>query len=126
MSTQAHTAAFEFATEVYKAVDSKDEQRLASFLTENCTFVYANSDPVVGRGNAAASSKKFLDLLAAIKHELLDVWGFDDVIVSRIQVTYTRKDGSTLTIPAATIWRVQGKQIHEYRIYVDIGPLALH
>jgi ketosteroid isomerase-like protein len=103
-----------------------DEQRLASFLTENCTFVYANSDPVIGRANAAASSKKFLDLLAAIKHELLEVWGFDDVIVSRIRVTYTRKDGSTLTIPAATIWRVRDRQIDEYRIYVDIGPLFPH
>jgi ketosteroid isomerase-like protein len=95
-------------------------------LTENCTFVYANSDPVIGRANAAASSKKFLDLLAAIKHELLEVWGFDDVIVSRIRVTYTRKDGSTLTIPAATIWRVRDRQIDEYRIYVDIGPLFPH
>ena len=126
MSTQAHTAAFEFATEVYKAVDSMDEQRLASFLTEKCTFVYANSDPVIGRANAAASSKRFLDLLAAIKHELLEVWGFDDVIVSRIRVTYTRKDGSTLTIPAATIWRVSDRQIDQYRIYVDIGPLFPH
>lgn len=126
MSTQAHTAAFEFATEVYKAVDSMDEQRLASFLTEKCTFVYANSAPVIGRANAAASSKKFLDLLAAIKHELLEVWGLDDVIVSRIRVTYTRKDGSTLTIPAATIWRVSDRQIDQYRIYVDIGPLFPH
>jgi len=126
MSNQVHTAAFEFATEVYKAVDSMDEQRLASFLTENCTFVYANSDPVIGRANAAASSKKFLDLLAAIKHKLLEVWAFDNVIVSRIEVTYTRKDGSTLTIPAATIWRVRDRKIDEYRIYVDIGPLFPH
>lgn len=126
MSRQAHTAAFEFATEVYKAVDSMDEQRLASFLTENCRFVYANSDPVIGRANAAASSKKFLDTLAAIKHDLLEVWSFDDVIVSQIKVTYTRKDETTLTIPAATIWRVHGEQIGEYRIYVDIGPLFSH
>jgi hypothetical protein len=126
MSNQAHAEAFEFATEVYRAVDSMDEKKLASFLNENCKFVYANNEPVTGRANAAASSKKFLDSLSAINHELLEVWSFNDVIVSRIKVTYTRKDGTTLTIPAATIWRIQGRQIDEYRIYVDIGPLFPH
>ena len=93
---------------MYEAVDSKDEERLAHFLTENCTFVYANSDPIIGRANFAESSKKFMALIAGIKHQLLDVWAFDDVIVSRIEVTYTRKDGSTLTVPAVTIWRLRG------------------
>ncbi|MFL9931099.1 hypothetical protein P0D88_17950 [Paraburkholderia sp. RL18-103-BIB-C] len=31
-----------------KAVDSRNEQRFASFVTENCRFVYGNSEPVVG------------------------------------------------------------------------------
>jgi hypothetical protein len=62
-------------------------------------------------------------LIAGIKHRLLDVWAFDDAIVSRIEVTYARKDGSTLTVPAATIWRVRDRQIDDYRIYIDVAPL---
>ena len=126
MFTEAPTAAFDYASQVYEAVDSKDEQRLAHFLTENCTFVYANSDPVVGRENIAESSKHFLALIAGIKHQLLDVWAVNDVIVSRLEVTYTRKDGSTLTVPAVTIWRVRDKQIEDYRIYIDVAPLFAH
>ena len=126
MFTAAPTAAFDYASEVYEAVDSKDERRLARFLTENCTFVYANSEPVIGRENIAESSKNFLALIAGIKHQLLDVWAFDDVIVSRLEVTYTRKDGSTLTVPAVTIWRVRNKQIDDYRIYIDVAPLFAH
>jgi ketosteroid isomerase-like protein len=126
MFTDAPTAAFDYASEVYEEVDSKDEQRLARFLTENCTFVYANSDPVVGRENIAESSKQFMALIADIKHQLLDVWGFGDVIVSRLEVTYTRKDGSTLTVPAVTIWRVSSRQIDDYRIYIDVAPLFAH
>ena len=126
MPTVAPTAAFDYASEVYKAVDSKDEQQMARFLTENCTFVYANSDPVVGRENIAESSKQFMALIADIKHQLHDVWGFGDVIVSRLEVTYTRKDGSTLTVPAVTIWRVRNKQIDDYRIYIDVAPLFAH
>ena len=126
MFTAAPTAAFDYASEVYEAVDSKDERRLARFLTENCTFVYANSEPVIGRENIAESSKNFLALIAGIKHQLLDVWAFDDVIVSRLEVTYTRKDGSTLTVPAVTIWRVRNEQIDDYRIYIDVAPLFAH
>jgi ketosteroid isomerase-like protein len=126
MKTVAATAALEYASEVYKAVDSKDEQRMASFLTENCTFVYANSEPVVGRANIAEVSKNFMALIADIKHQLLAVWAVDDVIVSRLEVTYTRKDGSTLIVPAVTIWRIRNKQIDEYRIYIDVAPLFAH
>jgi ketosteroid isomerase-like protein len=126
MSTAAPTAAFDYASEVYEAVDSKDEQRLARFLTETCTFVYANSDPVIGRANIAESSKNFMALIAGMKHQLLDVWAFDDVIVSGLEVTYTRKDESTLTVPAVTIWRVRDRQIDDYRIYIDVAPLFAH
>src|SRR5882762_6502081 len=105
--TQTPTAAIEFVSKVYEAIDSMDEQGFANCLTENCTFVYANSDPVVGRANAAAASQNFLKQLAGIKHHLLNVWAFEDVIVSQISVTYTRKDGSELTIAAASIWKLK-------------------
>ena len=126
MSTEAHNAAFKYASEVYEAVDSRDEQRLLPFLAENCAFVYGNSEPVIGRADAAEASKNFMALIAGIKHQLLDVWGFDDVIVSRLEVTYTRKDGSTLTVPAVTIWRMHIRQIDDYRIYIDVAPLFAH
>jgi ketosteroid isomerase-like protein len=126
MITETSTAAFDYASEVYEAIDSKDERRLAPFLSENCTFVYANSDPVVGRANIAEASKNFLALVAGIRHQVLDVWAIDDVIVSQLDVTYTRHDGSTLTVPAVTIWRMLDKQIDEYRIYVDVAPLFAH
>lgn len=124
--TQKQTAATEFVSKVYEAIDSMDEQGLARCLTENCTFVYANSDPVIGRANATAASQHFLKQLAGIKHHLLNVWAFDDVVVSQLSVTYTRKNHSTLTIPAVTIWKLQDRLIDEYRIYVDISSLFEH
>ncbi|MFM0630073.1 nuclear transport factor 2 family protein [Paraburkholderia xenovorans] len=126
MPTEASTAAFEYVSEVYEAVDSKDERRLARFLTDNCTFVYANNDPVIGRAKIAEYSKNFMALIAGIEHQLLEVWAVDDIVISRIEVTYTRKDGSTLTVPAVTIWRVRDRQIDDYRIYIDVAPLFTH
>jgi ketosteroid isomerase-like protein len=126
MSTEGSIATFEYVSKVNEAVDSMDERRLAPFLTKNCTFVYANHAPVIGRENIAETSKAFMALIAEIKHRLLDTWAIDDVIVSRLEVTYTRKDGSTLTVPAVTIWRMRERQIDDYRIYIDVAPLFAH
>lgn len=126
MSTNTLAPAFEFALEVYEAVDSMDEPRFMRFLTEDCTFVFGNQDPVVGRMAIAESLRQFTASIAGINHRLLDVWGFDDVIVSRIEVTYLRHDQSTVVVPAVTIWRLRDRQIYDNRIYIDLTPLFAH
>jgi ketosteroid isomerase-like protein len=117
------TEAMAFAASVYEAIDSMDEKKLAPFLTENCTFVFGSAAPVFGRAASADASKAFMRLIAGIKHDLEDVWRFDDNIVSRMTVTYARKDGRKMSFPAVTIWRVEGQQIADYRVYVDNTPL---
>jgi ketosteroid isomerase-like protein len=115
--------ALTFAKSVYEAVDSMDETNLAEFLTDECTFTFANAKPVVGRAAAAEASRAFMSLIAGIKHEINDVWGVDDTIITRLTVIYTRKDKKKMSFPGVTIWRVEGKQISDYRIYIDNTPL---
>jgi len=122
-SVQTPAAANEFASKVYEAIDTMDEREFANCLTENCTFVFANSDPVVGRANVAAASQNFQKQLSGIKHRLLRAWAFEDIVVSQTSVTYTRKDGSTLTVAAASIWKLKDRLIDECRIYADISLL---
>jgi hypothetical protein len=111
--------ALSFAKSVYEAVDSMDETNLAKFLTDECTFTFGNTKPVVGRAAVAEASKAFLSLIAGIKHEINDVWGVDDTIITRLTVIYTRNDKKTMSFPGVTIWHVEGKQISDYRIYID-------
>jgi ketosteroid isomerase-like protein len=115
--------ALSFAKSVYDAVDSMDETNLAEFLTDECTFAFGNAKPVVGRAAVAEASKDFLSLIAGIKHEINEVWCVDDTIITRLTVIYTRKDKKTMSFPGVTIWRVEGKQIADYRIYIDNTPL---
>jgi len=115
--------ALSFARLVYDAVDSMDETKLAAFLTSDCTFVFGNATPIVGRAAAAEASKAFLSLIASIRHEIDDVWRVNDVIITRLTVTYTRKDSTSMTFPGVTIWRVKGERIADYRIYIDNTPL---
>ncbi len=50
-------------------------------------------------------------------------WESQDGTVAEAEVTYTRKDGSTVTVPVTTIYRGSGDLIEDYRIYIDLAPL---
>lgn len=43
--------------------------------------------------------------------------------IDRGDVTYTRHDGSSLTLLCANIFKLRGGLIGEYLIYADIPPL---
>jgi hypothetical protein len=38
-------------------------------------------------------------------------------------VTYTRLDGSTVTLPFVDVFHFRGSQIARYQIYMDVNPL---
>ena len=38
-------------------------------------------------------------------------------------MTYTKKDGGTVTVPVVTIWREGDGGIVDYRIFIDLAPL---
>ena len=50
-------------------------------------------------------------------------WAVGDTVIQDLLVTYTRHDGSTLTVPAANILAVRDERIADYRIYVDANAL---
>ena len=46
-----------------------------------------------------------------------------DAVVAEAEVTYARKDGSTVTLPVVTSYRPAGPPISDYRIFMDVAPL---
>ena len=38
-------------------------------------------------------------------------------------MTYTRKDGGTVTVPVVTIYREGDERIVDYRVFIDLAPL---
>jgi limonene-1,2-epoxide hydrolase len=62
-------------------------------------------------------------MFAALRHDLMRVVADDNTVVCEGEVTYTRHDGSKITLPFANVFEVKNKLITLYRIYIDIGPL---
>jgi ketosteroid isomerase-like protein len=44
-------------------------------------------------------------------------------VVVEGNVTYTRQDGSQLTLPFADVLETRDGKVSNYRIYIDIAPL---
>lgn len=113
----------DFVRSVYKDVDGMDVRKVSAYLTEDCILVFGNAPPVVGHRAIEGYTGGFMEMLAGIAHDIDEAWSVDDVVISRMRVTYTRKDGKRKSYPAAVIWRMRGPRISEYRIYVDNSTL---
>ena len=88
-------------TDLFAAIDGKDADRFVEFLTADGSF----------------------DSIRGLSHEINAVFGSGDTLFCEGETTYTRHDGSTVTVPFADVFEYDGELIAEYKIYADIGPL---
>jgi ketosteroid isomerase-like protein len=108
---------------LFAVIDAKDTERFLSFLTDEATFRFGSAAAVQGRNAIRAAVEGFFESIAACHHVISRVVADDDVLVSEGEVTYTRHDGTQVTLPFANIFELEGGIISSYKIYVDAGPL---
>ena len=108
---------------IFKAVDQMDAAGFASYFTEDGLFTFGNWPTVKGRDEITASVEQFFTSIKALEHRVLDTWRVDDAEIVEVGVSYTRHDDSVVDLTAACIFRRDGDQIADYRIYMDISPL---
>ncbi len=108
---------------LFLAIDRKDADGFVSFLTQDACFRFANAPVIHNQEGIRSAVVLFFSSLKGLRHRLLDVWEQDNVIICAGEVTYTRQDGSELTLPFVDILRMHGDLISDYRIYMDISPL---
>ena len=100
-----------------------DTEGFVGFLTEDCVFRFGSAPPVTGRDGIGAAVGNFFSMIAGLQHDLQRVVADGDAIVCEGEVTYTRHDGSEITLPFCNVFEAEGGLISVYRIYIDIGPL---
>ena len=114
--------------DLYRAVDSMDAGTLAKVFTDDGTFRFGNSEPAVGRQQIEQNAAGFFSMLEGLSHEITGVWsgrwGSGEVTSVEAEVTYTRHDGTrTQPLPCTSTLRLEGDQIKDYRIFMDVAPL---
>lgn len=109
--------------ELFTAIDAKDTGKFLEFLTIDASFRFGSAPPAEGNEAIRAAVEGFFSTIAASNHALGKVMRNSDVLVCEGEVTYTRHDKSTITLPFANIFEFDGALISNYKIYADAGPL---
>lgn len=109
--------------ELFASIDAMDTETFLSFIREDATFRFGSSPAVKGHAEIRAAIEGFFSAFAALRHNVRRIVAGGDAVVCEGEVTYTRHDGSTITLPFANVFEVDDGLISLYRIYIDIGPL---
>lgn len=108
---------------VFDSVDAKDSEAFLSFFEDDAQFRFGSAPAVAGKEAIRNVVDGFFASIRGLRHEILETWLHAETVICQGRVTYTRTDGSEVTLPFATIWRMRGDRIQEYLIYIDIQPL---
>ena len=100
-----------------------EPDRFAAHLADDVSFRFGNGDPVHGRDAVRDVWAAFCQSVDGVSHTVVEVFEAGEATIAESSVTYTRKDGSTVTVPVVTIYRSGGDLIDDYRVYIDLAPL---
>lgn len=109
--------------DLFKNIDAMDATAFAQHLAENVEFRFGNAPAVTGRKTVMETVAGFFQSIGGLHHELIQTWHQGDSAICHGMVTYTRKDGSTLTVPFANIFTFSEGLVARYLIFVDTSAL---
>ncbi len=113
----------ELAKQLFVAIDSKDTEQFLNCIAPDASFRFGSAPAVTGHDAIGAAVGGFFDSIAGLRHELSQTISSGSALVCEGDVTYTRHDGSEITLPFANVFEFADGLITDYKIYIDIGPL---
>lgn len=108
---------------LFDSIDEKNVDAFMRFLSDGASYRFGNADPIVGKASIADSVRGFFDSIRALRHDVEASWVAGAKVICHGRTTYTRHDGSTLTIPFADILTVDDGLITDYLIFADASEL---
>jgi len=124
MTTSLDTAATHAVREILAAIDNGDVDTLCRYVTDEVRFQLGSTEATTGRPAFEATARAFLQSIAAIRHEVLDMWEVEDgTVISVMTVHYERLDGQKLRLPCCNLFRMREGRAYDYRIYMDVNPV---
>jgi hypothetical protein len=112
-------------SDLFKYIDDKDIDKFVSFLAPDCVFRFGNGPAVSGVSDIRQYVGGFFDSIQALSHQITDSWDVAGGKVCHGLVSYTRKDGTVLTVPFANVFEIDSTGIKKYLIFADTSELYL-
>jgi hypothetical protein len=113
----------EWVEQTYEALDTKDVDAFVAQLTPGATVRVGNGDPVSGRVAIREAYGQFLDAIGTVSHAFTAQLRVDDTLIIEEIITFTRRDGTTVVVPAATVCELTEGKADRMQTYIDVSPL---
>jgi ketosteroid isomerase-like protein len=108
---------------LFQAIDNADVATFIKYLDPNANFKFANMPVVSGKENIANFMEGFYKSIKGLEHKNLEIYEVDSVRFVNGHVTYTRHDGTTLSVDYSNTFKLKGNKIFDYLIFVDNSEL---
>ena len=107
-----------------RAVDAADHDGIATRTASDVHFRFGNATPTDTQAELLVAAQSFRDVIADLRHTILDLWEVGDgMVVALMDVYYRRLDGRELTLPCCNVFGVHNGVVNDYRIYMDVNPV---
>ena len=116
----------EWVEQTYEALDAKDVDAFVAQLTPGATLRFGNGEPVAGRVAIREALGEFCDAIGTMSHAFTSQLRVDDTLVIEEMVTFTRRDGTAVVLPAATVCELTQGKADRMQTYIDVSPLFAH
>lgn len=120
--TEADAASFDTGG-VFAAIDRQDTAAFVGYLSDGAVFRFGSAPPVQGRDAISAAVDGFFGTIGGLSHTVDNTLVRGSTQVCEGEVTYTRLDGTQITLPFTDVFEYDGELIAHYKIYMDISPL---
>ena len=108
---------------LFQSIDAKNADAFAALIAPDGEFCFANLPPVVGRDAVREFVTGFFASIASVSHVVEASWQVADALICQGRVSYTRHNGSVLTVPFANVMRTSPSGFTRYQIYADTSAL---
>ena len=109
--------------QLFRNIDARDTDAFVSYLTEDALFQFGNAAPVRGKEAVRDAVAAFFSSIRSLSHAVHGSWAHPEAVVMHGEVTYTRHDGTRLTVPFANVLKMEGTSIQEYHVFTDLSEL---
>jgi ketosteroid isomerase-like protein len=110
---------------LFATIDARDAAAFVGLLTADAQFRFGNAPTIIGSEAIGIAAAQFFAAIASCHHHLVrTVTGSGGAAIAcEGVVTYTRHNGSDISVPFANVFELRGEKIAAYRIYIDNSPL---
>jgi ketosteroid isomerase-like protein len=115
----------ERARAIFSAFDAKDISALVALMTDDVRLRLGNAETVTGKAAFVDAVNAFLGSVAGFRHEIINVWRDGDILVTELEVHYTRLDGKQVTVPCCNVFGLRDGLVAGYRSYIDASPVYI-